>query len=193
MNKENNLILVKESGCKLNMEYDYIVVATEDETSLALKLFTGIPVIKTGIGGVNVWKALKQLPRGAKILNFGYAAGYNIPVGTEVSVHISKMWHPNLDKIINTEVIKSEDFKIENEWKVLNPYSQAVCYTASDFLDLSKEYLDGLKTIEPSCLFDMELGYICAMGFENVQAIKIVSDSTSLEEYLETIKVDEQD
>lgn len=173
------------------MDYEYIVVATEDEANLALKKFPGIPVIKTGIGGVNVWKALNMLPRGTKLLNFGYAAGYNLPVGTQLDVQMSKMWHPNLDKIINAGVIKSEDFKVEKEWKLLNPDARVVCYTASDFLDLSKEYLDSLKMFEPCCLFDMELGYICAMGFENVQAIKIVSDNTSMKEYLETIKVDE--
>ena len=35
------------------------------------------------------------------------------------------------------------------------------------------------------CVFDMELAYIAALGFENLCSIKIVSDNLSLHTYRE--------
>ena len=34
----------------------------------------------------------------------------------------------------------------------------------------------------------MELAYICALGFKNVEAIKIVSDNLSLKQYDKNVK-----
>ena len=47
-------------------------------------------------------------------------------------------------------------------------------FTNVDFVLQSKEH---------DCVFDMELAFICGMGFESVRAIKIVSDNLSLHEY----------
>jgi hypothetical protein len=54
------------------------------------------------------------------------------------------------------------------------------CYTSNDFV---------LQTnIKEPVVFDMELAYILALGFKNVESIKIVSDNLSLKEYEEQIK-----
>ena len=52
----------------------------------------------------------------------------------------------------------------------------SVCYSNTDFV-LQSDYTD--------CVFDMELAYIAAMGFENLVALKIVSDNLSLHDYRE--------
>ena len=62
--------------------YKYIVIATPDELKLAQKYIQdygfspNTRIIITGVGGVNVYRALKDIPReSAHILNIGYA-GY---------------------------------------------------------------------------------------------------------------------
>ena len=60
-------------------------------------------------------------------------------------------------------------------FRALNP-QQAVCYSNTDFV-LASPYKD--------CVFDMELAYICGLGFSHVSAIKIVSDNLSLHAYRE--------
>ena len=52
----------------------------------------------------------------------------------------------------------------------------SICYSNTDFV-LQSDYKD--------CVFDMELAYIAAMGFENLVALKIVSDNLSLHDYRE--------
>lgn len=44
-----------------------------------------------------------------------------------------------------------------------------------------------LNEIKEPCVFDMELAYICSL-FDNVEAIKIVSDNLSMDQYEEMIK-----
>jgi hypothetical protein len=59
-----------------------------------------------------------------------------------------------------------------------NPESclSSVCYSNTDFV-LQSDYKD--------CVFDMELAYIAALGFENLVSLKIVSDNLSLHDYRE--------
>ena len=54
------------------------------------------------------------------------------------------------------------------------------CYTSNDFVLETK--------IKDPVVFDMELAYILALGFEEVESIKIVSDNLSLKEYETNIK-----
>ena len=51
------------------------------------------------------------------------------------------------------------------------------CYTSNDFVTST--------TIKEDCVFDMELAYIAAMGFQHLHALKIVSDNLSLHTYRE--------
>ena len=53
------------------------------------------------------------------------------------------------------------------------------CYTSCDFVVETE--------IKEPCVFDMELAFILAMGFTNVTAEKIISDSLSKEEFQQTI------
>lgn len=141
-----------------------IVVATDEEYKLACERFTGEPVLKLGVGGINTLKKLDGFNRGLKILNFGYAGSNNIPIGTEVKVGSCCLYHPNVD--------------YDEEVFILN--GDVPCYTSNDFV---------LETnIKEPCVFDMELAYILALGFKDVEAIKIVSDNLSLKDYENNIK-----
>lgn len=141
-----------------------IVVATDEEYRLAKHLFKKQIIIKTGVGGINVYKKLKHFPKWLKITNFGYVGSNYFPAGTPIRVGECQLYHPNVE-------YKEPIFKLKGNVK---------CYTSNDFV---------LKTkIKDPCVFDMELAYILAMGFKRVQSIKLVSDNLSLKEYKKKIK-----
>lgn len=58
-----------------------VIVATNEEYKLAKKRFKGHKIVKTGVGGINVLKTLKQVRKGHKIINFGYVGSNIIPIG----------------------------------------------------------------------------------------------------------------
>ena len=143
-----------------------IVVATDEEYKLAKKRFKGHLIIKTGVGGINVVRKLKRLPKWLKITNFGYVGSNVLPIGTEIRVGESRLYHPNV-------IYNEPEYTLDKERTIK-------CFTSNDFV---------LQTdIKEPCVFDMELAYICALGFKNVESIKIVSDNLSLNEYEKEIK-----
>ena len=141
-----------------------IIVATDEEYKLAQKRFKGQKIVKTGVGGINILNTLKEADKGQKITNFGYVGSNVIPIGTEIKVGECKLYHPN----------------VEYEEPVYKLDGDITCYTSNDFV---------LETnIKEPVVFDMELAYILALGFKNVESIKIVSDNLSLSQYEEEIK-----
>ncbi len=141
-----------------------IVVATNEEYNLAQKRFKGQEIIKTGVGGINILNTLKEADKGQKITNFGYVGSNVIPIGTEVRVGECKLYHPNVE-------YEEPTYKLDGD---------ITCYTSNDFV-LSTD-------IKEPVVFDMELAYILALGFKDVESIKIVSDNLSLKKYEEMIK-----
>ena len=141
-----------------------IVVATDVEYAEAIKRWAKENVVKTGVGGLNVIQKLRQYSRTTPIINFGYVGSNSIPIGTTVEVGKCKLYHPN----------------VEYKEPVYTLSGNVKCYTSNDFVISTKEK-------EP-CVFDMELAYILAMGFNNVKSIKVVSDNLNINEYEETIK-----
>lgn len=144
-----------------------IVIAEKEELKLVDELgYEDYPVLITGVGGANVVRALKNFPRDTEILNIGYAGSNNLPIGTKVVVgscntynEIAKFYEktPALDLI--------EESKI---------FVRCPCYTSTDFVTHTNK--------KESCVFDMELAFICAL-FDNVSAIKVVSDNLDIKEY----------
>ena len=146
-----------------------IVIAEKEELNLVKKLgYENEPVLITGVGGVNVLRALKDLPRDAEILNIGYAGSNSLPVGTKVVVGCCNTYSDVATFPEMPLVLKTPDFAIVNNLK------KYTCYTSTDFVTHTNKK-------EP-CVFDMELAFICAL-FENVSAIKVVSDNLSYEEF----------
>ena len=141
-----------------------IVVATDEEYKLAKKRFKGQKIVKTGVGGINILNTLKKTDKGQKITNFGYVGSNVIPIGTEVRIGECRLYHPN----------------VEYEEPIYKLDGDITCYTSNDFVLETK--------IKEPVVFDMELAYILALGFKNVESIKIVSDNLSLSQYEEEIK-----
>ena len=66
----------------------YLIIAEEGERSLIEQHLPGCdwPVIVTGVGALNVIRALQNIPREATLVNIGYAGSSNFAIGTLVEV-----------------------------------------------------------------------------------------------------------
>ena len=130
-------------------------------------------IIVTGVGAINVMHTLRDIPRNAQIINIGYAGSANYEIGSVVCVEEAKLNHP----CVNYPEPQLLLNKIPSSY-LKGPESClfSVCYSNTDFV-LQSDYKD--------CIFDMELAYIAALGFENLVSLKIVSDNLSLHDYRE--------
>lgn len=140
----------------------YIAIATRNELPLIDKIALDLhlPVIITGIGGTNVINALKDLPKDSVIYNIGYAGCPNVPIGTMVQIGKSKLFH-----------------KVEYEEQVYEIGEGMTCYTSTDFVT---------EGVRPGCVYDMELAFICSLGFSFVRAYKVISDNCNYSQYKQT-------
>ena len=146
-------------------EFDVIAIASPTELPLVRdvlenqKLDRYIDIVITGVGALNVFRALDKYDRNTRILNIGYCGSPDIKVGT----------HCNVGKcILSHKVTYSEPtFTLDGD---------VPCCTGIDFA------LSG----EKGKVYDMELAFICAMGFK-VQAVKVVSDNMDYDEYEDTV------
>lgn len=163
------------------MNNPMILIAEEGERKLirqylpALLNETEDNVLVTGVGAINVLQSLRNLPLNTPLVNIGYAGSANFEIGSVAVVNQSLLHHPNVtypEPVINlpTDAV-TEALKNNNIMPRIAP-----CYSSCDFV-LQSKYRD--------CVFDMELAYIAALGFENLQAVKIVSDNLSLHTYRE--------
>ena len=148
-----------------------IVIAEEGERALISKYLPDClwPVRVTGVGAINIIRSLSDVPRDTHVLNIGYAGSANFEIGTRVEVTEVRLHHPNVtydEPLLMLDALNMGLFPIADR--------QAVCYSNTDFV-LQSDYHD--------CVFDMELAYIAALGFEQVSALKIVSDNLSLHDY----------
>jgi len=138
-----------------------ILIATEQEFSLIPpEALNGGVVIVTGIGISNVIRTLSKRHIGKKepILNVGYAGSPDLPIGTKCLIGKVRQHAENAE------------FEMPS-WDL---GGDVPCYTDTDFVTESR--LSG-------CVFDMELAAVCAMGYKNVRAIKVVSDNLNLHQY----------
>ena len=148
-----------------------IVIAEEGERALISKYLPDClwPVRVTGVGAINIIQSLSDVPRDTHVLNIGYAGSADFDIGTRVEVTEVRLHHPNVtydEPVLKLDALNMGLFPIADR--------QAVCYSNTDFV-LQSDYHD--------CVFDMELAYIAALGFEQVSALKIVSDNLSLHDY----------
>lgn len=130
-------------------------------------------VIVTGVGALNVMRALRNIPLDAKLINIGYAGSANYNIGSMVIVNEVRLNHPCVNYPEPTLYIKSlpNDYLVHPELAI-----SSLCYSNTDFV-LQSDYMD--------CVFDMELAYIAGLGFQHVSSLKIVSDNLSLHTYRE--------
>lgn len=160
-----------------------IVIADENERQLLAKYLPDCtwPVLVTGIGCVNVIHALRDMPRDTQILNVGYAGSADYAIGTLVEVSRVSLNHPNCDyDEPECPLTPLDESELQTSMFPLADL-KSVCYTGTDFV-LASNYRE--------CVFDMELGFIAALGFERVSALKLVSDNLSLHTYHDTVRQD---
>ena len=130
-------------------------------------------IVVTGVGAINVIKTLQDLPRNSQIINIGYAGSANYEIGSAVCVEEARLNHP----CVSYPEPKLSLKRLPSSYlKVPAMCLRSVCYSNTDFV-LQSDYKD--------CVFDMELAYIAALGFEHLFSLKIVSDNLSLHAYRE--------
>lgn len=149
-----------------------VLIAEEGERALAEQYFPNIPVLVTGVGALNIMRATRSLPLYTEIYNIGYAGSADFEIGTIVEVTEVRLNHPNVQYDEPVYQLSA----IENIPAGVDGIIKSVCYTGVDFV---------LQSNYRNCVFDMELAFICGMGFKRVHALKYVSDNLSLHEYRE--------
>ena len=122
-------------------------------------------VLVTGVGAINIIRALQDLPREAELFNIGYAGSAYFNLGTWVEVTEVRLNHPN---------VTYPEPELHLTPYTLHNVKQAICYTNCDFV-LASDYKD--------CVFDMELAFIASLGFTRLHSFKYVSDNLSLHAY----------
>lgn len=148
-----------------------IVIAENGERELAEKYFPGQEILVTGVGALNIMKSLRDLPLDTPIINIGYVGSANYEIGSLVEIGEVKLCHPNVT-YPEPEIHLTSG--LADEYGIEVAHKNVPIFTNVDFVLSSKEH---------DCVFDMELAFICGMGFTNVRALKIVSDNLSLHQY----------
>ena len=152
----------------------YIVIATEKERCLINELvdwktIQKAKVIVTGVGGLNVVEKLKKISRRSRIINVGFVGSNNLEPGTNVVVGRSSLYHPNVR-------FESPIYDLDTLGKE-HSYS---CFTTNDFVLFTK--------VKATVVFDMELAFICALGFKNIVSLKRVSDTLDYKQYKNAVR-----
>ena len=154
-----------------------VVIAEKEELKLVEKLgYSHYPVLITGVGALNVIEALKDIPKDTNLINIGYAGSKDLEPGKFYSVNMVSLYHPNVDYFEHQYDLGWIPWGVEAETEDDEPMIPVKCLTGTDFV---------LESNVKGCVFDMELAYIKALGFEYVIAYKYVSDNLDLQEYRE--------
>ena len=151
-----------------------VVIAEKEELKLVEQLgYKDYPILITGVGALNIIEALKDIPKYVSIINIGYAGSKNLEPGKFYAIDGVSLYHQNVKYI---EPSYSLGY---NPWVGgVEPLTPVKCLTGTDFV---------LESDIKGCVFDMELVYIKALGFEDVIAYKYVSDNLDLQEYREKL------
>lgn len=148
----------------------YVLIAEECERKLVEEFKEWLPskykVIVTGVGGTNIIESLKEVSKRSQVINIGYCGSNNLDVGQTVIPCRASLYHPNLH-------YGSPVYDLKNYG------SNVVCFTSNDFVTFTK--------IKATVIFDMELAFICSLGFKSVMAIKKVSDKLDYKQYKKSI------
>lgn len=150
-----------------------ILIAEEGERQLAETHFPGQEILVTGVGALNIMRSLRNLPLDTPIINIGYVGSANYEIGSLVEIGKVSLCHPNITYPEPEIHLRGG---LAAEYGILVAHTDVPIFTNVDFV---------LESKERDCVFDMELAFICGMGFTDVRAIKIVSDNLSLHQYHE--------
>ena len=90
-------------------------------------------VLVTGVGAINIIRALRHLPADTEILNIGYAGSANFNLGTLVAVTEARLNHPHVS-------YPEPALPLETP-ACATLLTRAVCYSNTDFV-LQSDYRD---------------------------------------------------
>ena len=117
-----------------------VVLAEEVEVSLIDKLYEhfffddpATTEIYTGVGAINVIRALQELPRDTEIFNIGYAGSANFEVGAWAEVQEVRLNHPNVT-YNEPQLLLVEGQQTQPELFPKSTLHKAVCYTNTYFI-----------------------------------------------------------
>ena len=151
-----------------------VVIAEKEELKLVEQLgYKDYPTLITGVGALNIIETLKDIPKDVSIINIGYAGSKNLEPGKFYAIDGVSLYHQNVKYIEPSYSLGYNPWVGEVE-----PLTPVKCLTGTDFV---------LESDVKGCVFDMELAYIKALGFEDVIAYKYVSDNLDLQEYREKL------
>lgn len=151
-----------------------LVIAEKEELKLVEQLgYKDYPILITGVGALNIIEALKDIPKDVSIINIGYAGSKNLEPGKFYAIDGVSLYHQNVKYIEPSYSLGYNPWTGGGE-----PLTRVKCLTGTDFV---------LESDVKGCVFDMELAYIKALGFEDVIAYKYVSDNLDLQEYREKL------
>ncbi len=148
-----------------------VVIAEEGERGLAEKYFPNETVLVTGVGALNIMRSLRDVPRETPIINIGYVGSANYEIGSLVEVGDVRLCHPNVTYEEPTYHLRGG---LADEYGIEVAHKDVPIFSSVDFV---------LQSKERDCVFDMELAFIVGLGFDDVRALKIVSDNLSLHQY----------
>ena len=152
-----------------------VVIAEKEELKLVEQLgYKDYPTLITGVGALNIIETLKDIPKDVSIINIGYAGSKNLKPGKFYAIDGVSLYHQNVKYIEPSYSLGYNPWVGEVE-----PLTPVKCLTGTDFV---------LESDVKGCVFDMELAYIKALGFESVIAYKYVSDNLDLKEYRGRLK-----
>lgn len=151
-----------------------VVIAEKEELKLVEQLgYKDYPILITGVGALNIIEALEDIPKDVSIINIGYAGSKNLEPGKFYVIDGVSLYHQNVKYIEPSYSLGYNPWTGGEE-----PLTHVKCLTGTDFV---------LESDVKGCVFDMELAYIKALGFEDVIAYKYVSDNLDLQEYREKL------
>lgn len=151
-----------------------VVIAEKEELKLVEQLgYNDYPILITGVGALNIIEVLKDIPKDVSIINIGYAGSKNLEPGKFYAIDGVSLYHQNVKYIEPSYSLGYNPWTGGEE-----PLTHVKCLTGTDFV---------LESDVKGCVFDMELAYIKALGFEDVIAYKYVSDNLDLQEYREKL------
>lgn len=148
------------------MSLPLVVVANESEKKEAKKIFKGHKIKIIGEGFYQILVNLKSINKKTPIINFGMAGSAGYKIGQRVTIGVSKLLETNYP-------LNAKPFKLSN--------TKVICYTGNSFV-LKNE------TKDSKCVFDMELYYIIALGYNVIKSVKVISDNLDLKQYKKTKK-----
>lgn len=146
-----------------------VVVANKDEKKNAIKmnLFGAkAKIVVLGEGFYNTIQGIKKAKINKKtpLINFGTAGSRYFEIGAILTVDRVKLYH-------SIAILKDKTYKLTK--RNVDP---VVCFTNNDFTLKDDTHIK-------NAIFDMELYYLLALGYNVIKSVKVITDDLNYGQY----------